>query len=120
MESVLIEVGMLGHESVLVVDGNPLCFDEDSGNGITCVDTRIGGAVGCFGLDRRDRGPDELAATRECPNSLEEDGKAGFELRFGVPPAVKAVVEVNDGEGDALRSGKLSDLMGQAGITHRC
>src|SRR5258708_23768375 len=102
MEGVLIEVGMLGHKSVLVVDRNPLRFDEGSGDRISCVDARIGGAVGCLGFDRGDRSPDELGATWECPNGLEKDGKAGWALRFRISPAVQAVVEVNYGEGNTL------------------
>jgi len=102
MEGVLIEVGMLGHESVLVVDGNPLRFDEGSGDRIAFVDARIGGAIGCLGFDRGDRSPDELGATWECRNGSEKDGKAGFELRFGISPTVQAVVEVNYGERNTL------------------
>ena len=93
MEGVFVEVGMLDHQSVLVIDGNPLRFDEGSGDGISRVYAGIRGAVGCLGFDRCDRSPDELAATWECPNGLEKNGKAGFELRFGISPAVQAVVE---------------------------
>src|ERR1700730_4107752 len=102
MEGVLVKLGMLCHESVLVIDGNPLRFDEGSSDGISRFNAGIRGAVGCFGLDRGDRSPNELAVTWECPNGLEKDGKAGFELHFGIAPAVQAVVEVNHGEGDTL------------------
>src|SRR5258708_6793095 len=102
MEGVLIEICVLRHESVLIVHENLFGFDQALGDGVSRVDARIGGPVGCFGPDRGDRSPNELAATRECSNSLEKDGKAGFELRFGIAPAVQAVVEVNYGEGDTL------------------
>src|SRR5258707_14664556 len=92
----------LRHEGVLIVPENLFGFDEGLGDGVSRVDARIGGAVGCFGLDRGDRGPNELAPTWECSNGLEKDGKAGFELRLGIAPAVQTVVEVNYGEGDTL------------------
>jgi hypothetical protein len=120
MEGIFIEIGMLRHKCVQIVHENLFGFDEGLCDGISRVDARVGGAVGCFGLDRSDRRPDKFAATGECLDSLKEDRKAGFELRFGVSPAVQAIVEVNYGEGDTLHGGELGNLTGQAGITHRC
>jgi len=111
---------MLRHQGVQIVHENFVGFDEGLCDDISGVDARVGGSVGCFGLDRRDRRPDKFAVTGECPDRLKKDGKVGFELRFGVSPAVQAVIEVNYGEGDALHGGELGDLTGQAGITHRC
>jgi len=51
------------------------------------------------------------------PNGSKEHGKARLKLSLCVAPAVHAVVEMNDGEGDSLRGGELGDLVGEPGIT---
>ena len=119
MEGILVEVRMFRHKSVLVVDGNFFRFDDASGDRISRVNAGIRGAVRCLGFDRRDRSPDKLAATGERPKGLKENGKARFELRFGVAPTVQPVIEVDDGEGDTLHSGELGDLVGKARIAYR-
>ncbi len=63
VDSVLIEVEMPAHETVLVVDKNFLRFDEGVSDGIPGVDAGIGGAAGCLWLDWSDGGPYELAGT---------------------------------------------------------
>src|ERR1700731_860271 len=118
VKGVLVKVGMLRHEGVLVIHRNPLRFDEGSSDGIPRFNAGIGGAVGCFGFDRGDRSPDKLAATRERPNGLQKEWKAGFELRLGVAPTVQAVVEVNHGERDILECRELGNLTGKAGTAH--
>ena len=118
MEGILEELGMLDHKSVLIVDRNFFRFDEASGDGIPRVNSGIRGAVRCLGFDGGDRSPDELAATWECPNGLKKNGKVGFELCFGIAPAMQAVVEVDDREGDTLHGGKLGNLAGKARIAH--
>src|SRR2546421_6869096 len=120
VEGVLVEVGMLCHQLVLVIDGNPLRFDEGLSDGISRVNAGIRGAIGCLGFDRRDRSPDEFAVTWECPNGLEKNGKAGLELCFRIAPAVQAIVEVNYREGDTLQGGELCNLAGKASIAHGC
>src|SRR5712692_7766255 len=107
VESVLEKVSMLGHKSMLVVDGNCPRFDKLSSDGIPRVNAGIRGAVRCLRFHRRDRSPDELAMTGQCPNGLKKNGEAGLELRFSIAPAVQAVVEVNYSEGDTLEGGEL-------------
>src|SRR6266403_425130 len=119
MKGILVEVSMLGHKSVLVVDWNLFCFDEGSSDGIPRFNAEIRGAVRCLRFDRGDRSPDELAVTWERPNGLKKNGEAGLELRFGVAPAVQAVVEVNYSEGDTLKCGKFGDLARKARIAYR-
>src|SRR5438445_9540605 len=102
MEGVLEKVIMLGHKSMLVIDGNSPRFDKLSSDGIPRVNAGIRGAVRCLRFDRGDRSPDELAVTGERPNRLKKNREAGLELRFGIAPPVQAVVEVNCSEGDAL------------------
>src|SRR6266853_475783 len=118
MEGLLEKVSMLGHKSMLIVDGNSLRFDESSSDGIPRFNAGIRGAVRCLRFHRRDRSPDELAVTGERPNGLKKNGEGGLELRFGIAPAVQAVVEVNYSEGDTLHGGEFRNLAGKARITH--
>ncbi len=118
VDRVVIEVEMPDHEAVLVVDKNFLRFDEGVSDGIPGVDAGIGGAARCVSLDWSDGGPYELTATGKRPNGSKEHGKARLELCLRVAPAVHAVVEMNDGEGDSLRGGELGDLAGKTGITN--
>src|SRR5882724_5723172 len=119
MEGILEKVSMLGHKSMLIIDGNSLRVDESSSDGIPCFNAGIRGAVRCLRFHGRDRSPDELAMTGERPNGLKKNGEAGLELRFGIAPAVQAVVEVNYSEGDTLKCGKFGDLAREARIAYR-
>src|SRR5712675_1239437 len=119
MECILEKVSVLGHKSMLIIDGNSLRFDESSSDGIPRFNAGIRGAVRCLRFDRGNRSPDELAVTWERPNGLKKNGEAGLELRFGVAPAVQAVVEVNYSEGDTLKCGKFGDLARKARIAYR-
>src|SRR5882762_8106026 len=119
MEGILEKISMLGHKSMLIVDGNSLRFDESSSDGIPRFNARIRRAVRCLRFHRRDRRPDELAVTWERPNGLKKNGEAGLELRFGIAPAVQAVVEVNYSEGDTLKYGKFGNLARKARIAYR-
>src|SRR5712675_930033 len=119
MECILEKVSVLGHKSMLIIDGNSLRFDESSSDGIPRFNAGIRGAVRCLGFDRGNRSPDELAVTGERPNGLKKNGEAGLELRFGIAPAMQAVVEVNYSEGDTLKCGKFGNLARKARIAYR-
>src|SRR3981081_4323209 len=119
MEGILEKVSMLGHKSMLIVDGNSLRVDESSSNGIPRFNAQIRGAVPRLRFARCDRSPDELAVTGERPNGLKKNGEAGLELRFGISPAVQTVVEVNYSEGDIFKRGKFGNLARKARIAYR-
>src|SRR5882762_5151375 len=119
MEGILEKVSMLGHKSMLIIDGNSLRFDESSNDGIPRFNAGIRSAVRCLQFHRRDRSPNELAVTGERPNGLKKNGEAGLELCFGIAPAVQAVVEVNYSEGDTLKCSKFGNLARKARIAYR-
>jgi hypothetical protein len=59
VHGVVVEIPVLDHERVLIVDGDLLGIDEGFRDGIAHVDAFIGRAVKSAGLHRRNSRPDQ-------------------------------------------------------------
>lgn len=112
----LMEILMIEHEGVLIVDGDVLLLHESEREFVPLVDARVGGAFFCGISDGRGVGPDENCMGRKLTDGRDEGAQPLAVLLLGIGPTVHAVVEVNDGEGGGSNAGVSGDLIGKTRV----
>jgi hypothetical protein len=95
---ILIQIGMMAHQDMLIVDCNAATAYKCLRNFISGIDSRIRRTIACIRFHRGCGGPNESSTLCDGPDYFQKAGTSFFILFFTVAPAVHPIIEVHDTE----------------------
>src|ERR1700682_3320946 len=107
VDRILIQIGMMAHQGMLIVDCNAATAYKCFRNFISGIDSRIRRTIACIRSHRGCGGPNKSSIWCEVPHHSEKAGKSFLVLFFTVAPAVHPIIEVHNSEPDRLHGVKL-------------
>src|ERR1700680_4774590 len=102
VDRILIQIGMMAHQGMLIVDCNAATAYKCFRNFISGIDSRIRRPIACIRFHGGCGGPNESSTWCDGPHYPEKAGKSLFILFFTVDPTVHPIIEVHNTEPDRL------------------